>query len=96
MGNCSLIHTLKLRPDAINVTFNNANTLEELASKIASQIEVDSASLVESFRDSTFLKAHSFNLENALTMYLPNTYQLYWNTTADEFRNRMLKEYHRF
>lgn len=97
MGNCSLINTLKLRPDAINVTFNNADTLEELASKIASQIEAaDSASLVESFRDSTFLKVHSFNLENALTMYLPNTYQLYWNTTADEFRNRMLKEYHRF
>ena len=96
MSNNELINTLKLRSKGINVTFNNANTLEELASIIASQIEADSSSLVQSFKEPSFLMEHSFNLENALTMYIPNTYQLYWNTTANQFRNRMLQEYNLF
>ena len=29
-------------------------------------------------------------------MYLPNTYEFFWNTSAEEFRDRMKKEYDRF
>ena len=29
-------------------------------------------------------------------MYLPNSYELFWNSSAEGFRERMLKEYKRF
>jgi UPF0755 protein len=76
--------------------FNNQERLEDLAGRLAQQIEADSLSLLNSFRDSTFLDTNGFNQKNALAMYLPNSYEVFWNTSAEKFRNRMLKEYKRF
>ena len=46
--------------------------------------------------DSSFLKKHNFNNATALGMYIPNSYEFFWNTSAEQFRDRMLKEYDRF
>ena len=70
--------------------------MEDLAARIAEQIEPDSTTLIRAFLDPTFLKENGFTEATALAMYLPNTYEFYWNTTAEEFRDRMLKEYHRY
>ncbi len=80
----------------IKVTFNNQDTLEKLAGRISNQIEADSISLIQSFKDATFLQQNNFTEKSALGMYIPNQYELYWNTSAESFRNRMLKEYNRF
>lgn len=96
MSNNDIVNKLRLRSEGINVTFNNVNSIEELVSLVSNQIETDSLSLIQSFKDSSFLKENSFNEDNLMSMYIPNTYNVYWNSTADEFRNRMLKEYHRF
>ena len=47
-------------------------------------------------RDPVFLKKHDLNAKTALSMYVPNSYELFWNCSAEEFRNRMLIEYKRF
>jgi UPF0755 protein len=47
-------------------------------------------------KDSTFLSEANFNTDTALAMYIPNTYEFYWNTSASDFRNRMQAEYHNF
>lgn len=96
MSNNEMINKLRLKSESINITFNNANSLEELAAIISTQIEPDSTSLIQSFREISFLKENGYDKDNALSMYIPNTYQLYWNSSADAFRDRMLKEYHRY
>jgi len=78
------------------VLFNNQNSLEKLAGRIAEQIEPDSTSILKAMLDSKFLNKHKFTLKSALGMYVPNSYEFYWNTSAEKFRDRMLKEYHRF
>lgn len=93
MSNNDIINKLRQRSESVKVTFNNVKSIEELASKISNQIETDSLSLLESFKEPSFLKQNSFNNENLMTMYIPNTYQIFWDTTPDEFRNRMLREY---
>lgn len=80
----------------VDLAFNNQERLENLAGRVGSQIEADSLSLLKSFKDSIFLKENGFNDENVLTMFVPNTYQLYWNTSADKFRDKMIKEYRNF
>ena len=80
----------------IKISFNNQDTLEKLAGRISKQIEADSISLLEAMNDPDFLALNGFNKQSALGMYIPNSYELYWNTSAEKFRNRMLKEYHRF
>lgn len=80
----------------VKVSFNNQDTLEKLAGRIAQQIEADSISLVTSFKDSDFLKQNNFTEVSALGMYIPNQYELYWNTSPDKFRSKMLNYYKKF
>ncbi|MGB7786290.1 MAG: endolytic transglycosylase MltG [Salinimicrobium sp.] len=96
MNNNELVNVLRSTNVPVWVTFNNQERLEDLAGRIANQIEADSLELLESMRDSSFLRTNDFNERNALGMYVPNKYEFYWNTSAEEFRERMKKEYERF
>ncbi|MDY0779186.1 endolytic transglycosylase MltG [Tenacibaculum sp. IB213877] len=93
----SLVNMLRIgNQTPIKVSFNNQNTLENLAGRIAQQVEADSLSLLSAMRDSAFLAENDFNEKTVLGMYIPNQYEFYWNTSAESFRDRMLKEYNRF
>lgn len=78
------------------VVFNNQHSLEDLAGRISEQIETDSISLLNVMKDTVFLKQHQFTVKSSLGMYVPNSYEFYWNTTAEQFRDKMFIEYNRF
>lgn len=96
MNNNEIINSLRSRNLPVDISFNNQETLGKLAGRIAMQIEADSVSLLNSFNDQAFLKEANFNEDTALAMYIPNSYELFWNTSGEGFRDRMLKEYKRF
>lgn len=96
MNNNEIINTLRSKNVPIKLAFNNQETLEDLAGRVASQIEADSISLLDAFNDTEFLKQNNFNTETKLALYIPNSYEFFWNTSAIKFRDRMLKEYKRF
>jgi UPF0755 protein len=95
MNSYDLVKTLR-RNVPVNLAFNNQERVENLAGRVGSQIEADSLSLLTSFKDSIFLKENGFNEDNVLAVFIPNTYEIYWNTTADKFRDKMIKEYRKF
>lgn len=80
----------------VKLAFNNQERVEDFAGRVGSQIEADSLSLLTSFKDSIFMKENGFTEENILAMFIPNTYEFYWNTSADKFRDKMIKEYRNF
>lgn len=96
MTNNDIINSIRSKNLPITVSFNNQETLEKLAGRVANQIEADSVSLLNTMKDSSFLVENKFKEETALGMYLPNSYEFFWNTSAESFRKRMLKEYNRF
>ncbi len=96
MNNNEIINSLRSRNIAVKVTFNNQNTLEELAGRISNQIEADSVSLITAFRSTEFFTKNEFTTDTSLAMFLPNSYEFFWNTSATQFREKMLKEYKRF
>lgn len=96
MNNNEIINSLRSNNIPVKVSFNNQETLADLAGRIAEQIEADSISLLTSFDSTEFLEDNGFDEDTKLSMYLPNTYEFFWNTNAIEFRGRMLKEYKRF
>jgi len=96
MNNNDIINSIRSKNLPFNLAFNNQQSLEDLAGRISMQIEADSVSLVTAMRDPEFLKANKFSNATALGMYLPNSYQFFWNTSAEQFRDRMLTEYNRF
>jgi UPF0755 protein len=95
MNNNDLVNALRNNLP-LNLAFNNQERLEDLAGRIGSQIEADSTSLMQSFTDETFLKEQNMTRENVLSMFIPNSYEFFWNTSADKFRDRMAKEYRKF
>ena len=80
----------------LNLAFNNQERLEDFAGRIGSQIEADSTSLMKSFTDENFLKEQGMTRENVLSLFIPNSYEFFWNVSADKFRDRMAKEYRKF
>ena len=96
MNNNELVNRLRIGNRPVKVIFNNQERLENLAGRVSEQIEADSTALLESFKDETFLSENDFEKNTALGMYIPNQYEFYWNTSAEEFRSRMKKEYDRF
>ncbi len=95
MNSYDLVKTLRSN-DAVNLAFNNQERLEDFAGRVGSQIEPDSLMLLTTFKDSIFLKENGFTEENVLVMFIPNTYEIYWNISADKFRDKMIKEYRNY
>ena len=96
MNNNDIINSLRSKNVPVKLAFNNQETLADLAGRVSSQIEADSISLMQAFNDPVFLKENAFDEQTKLAMYIPNSYEFFWNTTAENFRDRMLKEYKRF
>lgn len=92
MNNNDIIIALRSNNVPVSVKFNNQERIENLAGQISKQIETDSLSLLNAIREIEFLNKNGLNLETALSIYIPNTYEVYWNISAEGFRDRMLKE----
>ena len=95
MNNNDLVNALRQNVP-LNLAFNNQERLEDFAGRIGSQIEADSTSLMKSFTDENFLREQNMTRENVLSLFIPNSYEFFWNTSADKFRDRMAKEYRKF
>lgn len=97
MSSYQLINLLKSgQQKAINLTFSSIRFKAKFVQLIASKLEVDTNELYALLNDSIFWQSRGLNLENSLTVFIPNTYQFYWNTSAKEFVERMLKENKKF
>ena len=95
-GNNKIINSLRSKNIPLNITFNNIQTIQEFSGYISKKIEADSMSLIESFTDENFLKSLNLTQESVLSLFLPNTYEFFWNTSADNFREKMVREFNNF
>ena len=97
MSNDKLINMLRLGEQIpVQVIFNNIRIKEQLAQKVGMQIEADSGSLIKLLNDSVYQASMGLGTETALTLFIPNTYEFYWNTSAQQFMDRMHREYESF
>ena len=96
IGNNDIVNSLKFNNTPVNVIFNNQERIENLAGRVSKQIYEDSASLVKAFKDKNFLSINNFDNDNVLSMFIPNSYEVYWNVKPEDFRDKMLTEYNKF
>ncbi|MGB5237384.1 MAG: endolytic transglycosylase MltG [Flavobacteriaceae bacterium] len=96
MNNNEIINSLRSKNLPVQVSFNNQESLADLAGRISTQIEADSLSLLAAFEDDAFLTEHGFDSNTYLVPYIPNTYEFFWNTSAQGFRDKIFKEYQKF
>lgn len=97
MTNRQLVNILRSgQQTPVKLTFNNVRTLKQFVQIISTQIEADSAELMKVFLDNELLKEKQFSAFELNAIFIPNTYEFWWNTNALQFLERMLEEYHKF
>ncbi len=77
----------------VKVIFNNIRDIYQLSGKVSEQIEADSISIVKAILNVSRMKSYDLNNETISTIFIPDTYEFYWNTTAEGFTDRMYEEY---
>lgn len=97
MSNLSLLNNLRRgHQAATRVTFHNIRLKDELAGRLAEQLMLRKEELLSLLNDSAYCDSLGFTPETVLTLFLPNTYEVYWNVAADKFVRRMQREYKHF
>jgi UPF0755 protein len=80
----------------VKVTFNHIRTLNDIAGRIGHQIEADSSRIISFLSDQSNYRSDGFTRENVISVFIPDTYEFFWNTDARGLYNRMLMEYRKF
>ncbi len=97
MSNLEAIRYLRSgKQEPVDVTFNNVRLKSELAEKLTANLEAEADELLTLIEDTAVVNRYGFTTENIMTMFLPNTYEMYWTTNAQELLDRMYQEYERF
>lgn len=84
------------RQTPVSVTFSNIRTLNELAGRIGGKIEADSVQIMSFLSDQANYKKDGFTRDNVISVFIPNTYEFFWNTGAGGLYKKMLNEYRNF
>ncbi len=97
MTNRELINMLQAGlQEPVKFTFNNVHTKEQLVSRVSGKLEIDSATFLDQLENDAFISQYGFDQHSIMTLFIPNTYEFYWNTSVEQFMERMAKEYKAF
>ncbi|KAA8480039.1 UPF0755 protein [Arcticibacter tournemirensis] len=97
MGNRRFINMLKAgNQEPVKLSFRGYRLKEDFAGYVSKQLEPDSVSLVRLLDSTAFISKYGFNRDNVYAMFIPNSYEMYWNISTDKFFKRMYDEYQKF
>lgn len=84
------------RQTPLRVTFNNIRTKELLAKRLSAQLRMDSAEIVNVLNNEQILEKYGLNPATAVCLFIPNTYEMYWDISPEDLLKKMKKEYDAF
>lgn len=97
MSNKELLRKLiNGRQTPTRITFNNIRTKEALAQRLSSQLRMDSVAMIHVLNDSRILSGYGLTPATAVCLFIPNTYEVYWDISPENLLKRMKKEYDAF
>ncbi|MBA3648262.1 MAG: endolytic transglycosylase MltG [Chitinophagales bacterium] len=93
MSNYDLVLLLRSgKQEPVKLVINKFRTKQDLASFVSHQLETDSATLIYALKDEVYLRKFGLKPETAMALFIPNTYEFFWNVNAEQFMDRMKKE----
>ncbi len=81
---------------SVNLTVPSVRTADKLAAAVSAKLMMDSTELLKALTDSAVCAKYGYDRNTVLCMFIPNTYDMYWNITVDKFLDRMAKESRKF
>ena len=97
MSNVELVRKLRAGDqEVVKLSFQNFRLISEFAGYVGKQLECDSAEIISKLDSIDLIREYGFNEENIFCMFIPNTYEFYWNTSALKFIDKMNEQYVKF
>ncbi|MDR2680469.1 MAG: endolytic transglycosylase MltG [Tannerella sp.] len=97
MNNRRLLNMLRRgRQVPVHLTFNNIRLISDLTDRLSEQLMLNSDDLLMLISDDDYCESIGFNTTTIKAMFIPNTYEVYWNISADRLMERMKREYEVF
>ena len=97
MNNRTLINKIKAgNQEPVKLKFQNIRKIENFAAYLAKNLEADSVAFMKVMDSAALVEKYGFNKENVYTLFIPNTYEFYWNISPIEFFEKMQKQYDKF
>lgn len=96
-GLISVLRKLKNgHQEPIRLTIPESKTTERLAGALSRKLMMDSLALSILFKDSSFCANQGYDTATIVCMFVPDTYEVYWNTPIEKFIARIKKEHDKF
>lgn len=76
----------------VNLIIKEARTMDRIAGQIAKVIQLDSAEIAECLYDSAFCEEYGYTVQTMPALFIPNTYQCYWDVTLPQLMQRLKRE----
>ncbi len=80
----------------INLTVPTVRTMDRLAHIVSRQLMIDSLDIAKQMADTAYCARMGYTKETLPALFIPNTYEVYWDMSADVFMQRMKKEHAMF
>ncbi len=97
MSNRRLINVLKSgNQEPVKLYFQNIRLKESFVGMVSKKLEADSLSMSKLLDSTEFVQAYGFTTNNVYTLFIPNSYEFYWNTDAKTFFTKMFENYEQF
>lgn len=81
---------------SMNLTIPESRTMNKLAGSLSRKLMLDSATIANALTDSTFCAKYGYDTATIAAIFVPNTYDIYWNISLEKFMSRMQKEHELF
>ena len=77
----------------VRLTIGSVRTLDRMARNVARQLMIDSTEVAALFNDTAYIHSIGYSKETLPALFIPNTYEVYWDMSAEDFMKRMQKEH---
>lgn len=89
-------HIINGLQSSVKITIRSVRTIEDLAKDVSDKLMFTRAELLSRLNSKEVCKKYGFTLETIPAMFIPNTYDFYWNTSVDKFLDKMSEENKKF
>ncbi len=79
-----------------NLTVPSVRTMDRMAQTVTTKLLMDSTALAKLLTDQATCQKMGFDTATIAALFIPNTYDIYWNISPEKFLERMKKEHDRF
>lgn len=82
--------------EPVNLTLPSVRTLNKLSAELSKKLMIDSTSILQALTDEATCKKYGYDTTTIACMFIPNTYDIYWNSSVEKLLDRMKKESEKF